>query len=273
VEARGHEHLSARASLNNLQGQVTASLKDAIRVGMKGRETGKFGHYPGGKGRSYQHVINLMPPHHRYIETHVGGGAVFLRKRAAAENIIIDIDPDVTDRWKSRNVENVVIRNGDVLAILPEFKLTDEDLIYSDPPYLPETRRTKKYYRHDYDEADHEALLALLLRLPCKVVLSGYRSELYDCYLREWTRTDYQALTHNGLVTESAWTNFAPGSVLHDYRYIGRGFREREASRRRRDNLFQRIASVDAIERNAVLADLANTHPEAVLQAARRIIV
>lgn len=238
---------------------------------MRGQRKVELGHYPGGKGRSYQHVINLMPPHRRYIETHVGGGAVLRRKRPAAENIIIDLDPAVTDRWKARGLKNVAVRTGDALRILPELNVSEEDLIYSDPPYLPETRRSQKYYRYDYSEADHIALLDALLTLPCKVILSGYRSDLYERRLSGWSRTDYEALTHRGLVVESAWTNFEPGCVLHDYRYIGGDFREREASKRRRDNLFQRITSVKPIERNAVLAELANTHPEAVLQAARRI--
>ena len=30
--------------------------------------------YPGGKGKCYQHIINLMPMHDTYIETHLGGG-------------------------------------------------------------------------------------------------------------------------------------------------------------------------------------------------------
>ncbi|MDQ1158536.1 DNA adenine methylase [Sphingomonas sp. SORGH_AS 950] len=238
---------------------------------MAERAENKAEHYPGGKGRSYQHVINLMPPHRRYIESHVGGGAVLRRKRPAAESIIIDLDRTVTDRWQARNMKNVVVRNGDALRIIPELDVSQDDLIYADPPYLPATRRTRRYYRYDYDEADHVALLNLLSGLPCKVVLSGYRSDLYDRHLAGWTRTDYTALTHNGLVTESAWTNFQPGSVLHDYRYIGSDFREREASKRRRENLFHRIATVDPVERNAVLAELAATHPEAVLQAARRI--
>ena len=34
--------------------------------------------YPGGKGGNgfYQKIINLIPPHDVYIETHLGGGAI-----------------------------------------------------------------------------------------------------------------------------------------------------------------------------------------------------
>ncbi|KHE92566.1 MAG: hypothetical protein SCABRO_01681, partial [Candidatus Scalindua brodae] len=37
--------------------------------------------YPGGKGGVFQKLINLMPPHDVYIETHLGGGAVIRNKR------------------------------------------------------------------------------------------------------------------------------------------------------------------------------------------------
>ena len=231
-----------------------------------------FNHYPGGKGRSYQHVINLIPPHTRYIETHVGGGAILRRKLPAARNVIIDIDPRVIARWRSLAPAGVDILLGDALEILPGLNISPDDLIYCDPPYHPETRRMKRYYRHDYTERDHVALLELLLVMPCKIVLSGYRSRLYDERLSGWTRTDYEALTHNGIVVESAWTNFVPGPALHDYRYVGNNFRERESFRRRRDGIVQRMSAMEPIELNAVLAEIADSHPEAVLRAARRIL-
>ena len=37
--------------------------------------------YPGGKGKTYHQIINLLPPHKTYIETHLGGGAVVIRNR------------------------------------------------------------------------------------------------------------------------------------------------------------------------------------------------
>ncbi|MBS0352463.1 MAG: DNA adenine methylase, partial [Proteobacteria bacterium] len=46
--------------------------------------------YPGGKGKCYQRLINLMPPHETYIETHLGSGAVLRNKRPAKTTIGID---------------------------------------------------------------------------------------------------------------------------------------------------------------------------------------
>jgi DNA adenine methylase len=55
--------------------------------------------YPGGKGGVYQKLINIMPPHEVYIETHLGGGAIMRNKRPAKINIGIEIDPKVIAMW------------------------------------------------------------------------------------------------------------------------------------------------------------------------------
>ena len=39
--------------------------------------------YPGGKGQCFPHIINQMPPHQVYIETHLGGGSVLANKKPA----------------------------------------------------------------------------------------------------------------------------------------------------------------------------------------------
>ncbi len=228
-------------------------------------------HYRGGKGQSYRHIINLMPPHVRYVETHLGGGAVMRRKRPAEQNIGIDLDERVIERWTRRCLPCTTILQGDAVEVLARLELSGADLVYSDPPYVPSSRRTPRLYRHDYNDADHDRLLDVLVELPCSVILSGYECELYAARLAHWWRTEYQALTHNGVVTECAWTNFKPGPVLHDYAYVGRTFREREQIRRRCRGLARRIECLEPIELNAALAMLASSQPDAILAAARRV--
>jgi len=48
--------------------------------------------YPGGKGSHYQKIINLIPPHSVYIETHLGSGAIMRHKRPAALSIGLDVN-------------------------------------------------------------------------------------------------------------------------------------------------------------------------------------
>jgi len=227
--------------------------------------------YPGGKGRTYQHVINVMRPHSRYIETHLGAGAVMRNKRPAKVNIGIELDQRVVERWARIARPDVKIIHGDAMQILTCLTVDAGDLIYCDPPFHPATRRRPRSYRHDLSAADHERLLDVLAGLRCDVVLSGYANELYERRLVGWTRTDFQTRTHAGAVTESIWTNFQPGSVLHDYRFVGSNFRERERFRRRAGRLVGELGRAAELELNAALAAFAEQRPDALLAAAGRL--
>lgn len=64
-----------------------------------------------------------------------------------------------------------------------------EALFYCDPPYLPSTRRRGRYLC-EMTEADHQRLLEVITSARGKVILSGYRSEVYDTALADWARID-----------------------------------------------------------------------------------
>jgi DNA adenine methylase len=209
--------------------------------------------YPGGKGRTYQQLINLMPPHRRYIETHLGCGAVMRNKLPAEVNIGIDIDQSVIDRWRTFPELPFQVVQGNVLDILPTLQLENADLIYMDPPYFPTTRRRARVYRHDYSHGDHEQLLSEAVRLPCMVLISGYRCELYDDVLATWNRHDYAASTHTGMRSESVWFNFPPPKKLHDPRFVGENFRKRQDTRRRMERLREKITGLSHIEQAYLL--------------------
>jgi hypothetical protein len=104
-------------------------------------------------------------------------------------------------------------------------------------------------------EAEHERLLRLILTLPCMVMISGYRSELYDCMLSKWRRAEFYTTNRAGQRTlESVWLNFPPPLELHDYRYLGQGFRERERIKRKRERWKAKLLRMPELERHAVLA-------------------
>ena len=227
--------------------------------------------YPGGKGKAYPHVINLMPPHSTYIETHLGAGAVMRNKRPAARNMGIEIDPAVIHRWKKCDDHGFELIQGDAAKILPALDITQDTLVYCDPPYVPDTRRRARVYRHDYDEDDHERLLAVLSAIPARIILSGYPSDLYDRLLEGWSVTELTVQTHVGPVKEYLWTNYTPGPVLHDYSFVGIDFREREAVRRRLRTVCTKLGRAQEVERRAAFDRLANSHPQEFLQAAERI--
>jgi hypothetical protein len=189
--------------------------------------------YAGGKGKTYQHVINLLPPHTTYIETHLGGGAVLRHKSPAQNTIGIDIDPVVIDLWRKRFPGKAYLVEGDALTFLRSRSFDPEDVIYCDPPYVPSTRRSKRVYRFDYEEADHENLLTALIELPCRVVISGYPSGLYDKYLKPWNSKAFMAKAHDGVREERLWYNFPSPPRLHDWRFLGDDFRQRQDIKRR----------------------------------------
>lgn len=66
-------------------------------------------------------------------------------------------------------------------------------LFYVDPPYLPETRKGHGYH-HELSAEDHEALLATLTAARGMVMLSGYRSPMYDAALADWRRVDHETV-------------------------------------------------------------------------------
>lgn len=226
--------------------------------------------YPGGKGSCFRHLINLMPPHDVYIETHLGGGNVLERKRPAARSIGIDIDPEVITAWRERNalthpcVARLTVVNGDAAGFLRRYQFTGRELVYSDPPYLHETRSRADIYRFEYTRAQHIELLAVLAALPCAVMVSGYDSELYRCTLEHrhgWRRHEFMAHTRGGMRREVVWFNFEPPAELHDPRYVGDNYRERERIKRKRDRWRRRFAAMTPGERQTILEALLQLSP------------
>ena len=131
-----------------------------------------------------QAIIAMMPPHDTYIETHLGGGAVMKRKPPALENIGIDLDARALAEFEcGYSVRRV---HGCAHRFLAGYDFQGSELVYSDPPYLRCVRTSGRRYRFDYEEADHIELLELLKTLPCRVMLSGYPSALYDGLLGGW---------------------------------------------------------------------------------------
>lgn len=253
-----------------------------------------IGNYPGGKGNTYQQIINLMPPHRIYVEPFLGGGSVMLNKRPAAVNIGLDVDTVVVAEWHAwlrangrivipgddgplpgsiaRNDEGIrkggllwqvehygrwQIAQADALQWLTNYTPTGDELIYCDPPYLLETRKSQRpLYRHELNTvAEHEALLAILLALNCRVMISGYYSDLYRQTLAGWHTHTFTAYNRaHDPATEYIWCNFEPSGRLHDYNHLGANFRERERIKRKKARWVNKLQNMDMLERAAILA-------------------
>jgi hypothetical protein len=222
-----------------------------------------MGNWFGSKATSglCQPIIALMPPHDTYIETHLGGGAIMQRKPAARHNIGIDLNALALERFQcDYPVEKI---HGCAHRFLAEYPFTGRELVYSDPPYLQHTRTSSRRYRFDYEERDHVELLALLKRLPCPVILSGYPSILYDEWLRDWQRLELQVMNQAGVRTEKLWFNFTPERLFWAG-YAGKNFTDRQRIKRKAESWARRYRDMPAPERLAVLAGLMSVEAEGV---------
>lgn len=111
-------------------------------------------------------------------------------------------------------LRGVVIESRDARAVM-SIHDGPETLHYVDPPYLPETRDPGVDYRHEMTIEQHEELLAFLLTLQGRVVLSGYPSPLYDKALSGWRRVERVALADGARKrTEVLWMNFSGANSI-----------------------------------------------------------
>ena len=212
-----------------------------------------MGHYFGSKATSglCQPIIAVMPPHDTYIETHLGGGAIMKRKPPALHNIGIDLNRRALAKFECDYPVQLV--HCCAHRFLAEYEYRGRELVYSDPPYLMETRSSGRRYRFDYEERDHVELLTLLKSLPCQVMLSGYPSRLYDELLVGWGNVELQVMNQGGVRTEKLWFNFSLERV-HWARYAGSNHTERQRIKRKAESWGRRYRALPPGERLAVLA-------------------
>lgn len=208
--------------------------------------------YPGGKGKSFQQIINLMPRHDTYVEPYLGSGAVIRNKLAAKKNIINDLDASCLINVSIDN-HTLEKHNLDAIQLLKNTPLDKRTLIYCDPPYVHSTRKKINIYKHEYSDAMHIDLLEFLTKQSCMVMISGYDSPLYQKYLQNWNSHSFSSQTQNGVREETVWFNFKKPQQLHDSSHLGKCFRERQTIKRRFDRLKQKFTKMDIQERSAFM--------------------
>ena len=131
-------------------------------------------------------------------------------------------------------------------------------MIYCDPPYMMETRSGRRLYEFEMSAGQHRRLLRCIRNLPCSVIISGYWSELYARELKGWNTVNFLAMTRGGSRQEWLWYNFPEPSQLHDYRFLGNNFRERERLKRKKARWLERLRSMPILERRALLSAIAD---------------
>ncbi|MHA6678502.1 DNA adenine methylase [Enterobacter cloacae] len=224
--------------------------------------------YLGSKAASgvYQKIIAEMPPHDTYIETHLGGGAIMLRKPPARHNIGIDKDEEALTNFMERErygqTPNLQLVNRDAVDVLEKFFLYPPSagnrvLLYVDPTYLHETRTSNARYRCEYQVADHVRLLTCLKSLPpeIQIILSGYPSQLYEDLLPGWRSKEFQAMTRGGVRTEKIWMNYPEGRA-YSHTFAGKDYNDRHRIKRKAERWRAKYAALPPAERLAIMVAL-----------------
>lgn len=117
----------------------------------------------------------------------------------------------IAERMRGVTIEN---RPADQVLRYFDGKTT---LHYVDPPYPLSTRgrQSGSGYRHEMTDGQHVDLSETLKSLKGKVILSGYRCDLYDDLYSRWDRVDKATHADGALDrTESLWLNPAASNAL-----------------------------------------------------------
>lgn len=239
--------------------------------------------YPGGKASpgTYQRLINLIPPHKEYVAPFAGLDAIARHIYPAPVSVFCDLDGEALARLRqavrqaepypaSRDYRQEcgiqylrrLIRSAKAGPRRPDqpYGEAPQDgrrFIYADPPYPMSTRSGGRLYRYELEDKDHAQLLDALEASPWPAMVSTYPNKLYAERLASWEAFTYPVTTRGGIKTETTYANYPPPAQLHDYAHLGANKRAREMHRKRAANLVGKLERLPEIERNHLLAHVA----------------
>lgn len=136
-------------------------------------------------------------------QTDVGGNA---SKWGGAPELL----EEIASRLRANPDHHVQIEHRDALKLISMFNSPDV-LMYLDPPYLSDTRKSGAVYAHEMSEQGHRELLELIAQSKAKIIISGYNSGLYNTMLSGWNKDEKQVVVQSGAdATEVIWMNYEP---------------------------------------------------------------
>jgi DNA adenine methylase len=240
--------------------------------------------YIGGKSGAgtYQQIINRIPPHSVYVEPFLGHGGIFRHKKIASLSILNDINQQIIDRWRKIKIPGcqvsedryqgnlfnkpdkpvVVFSQHNGIKLIQRFNKSLDTFIYCDPPYLIQARRSQqKLYAYEWEtDADHINLAAALHTVNCNVMISTNVNDLYYKLYKGWNVHKFKSTTRAGSQDELIFFNYDPPEVLHDCRYLGNDYRERDYLKRKIKRWQSRLQSLPQHERIALISDIVNNY-------------
>lgn len=227
--------------------------------------------YPGNKSSSsaYPTIMNHIPRHKWYVELFAGSAEV-AKKIVDSESQVTpfvtlnELNPIVCELLRNEFHDGISVVNDDAICYLNTynsifFAHCDKTFIYLDPPYLLSSRRSGGdiYGSFEMSDDDHVKLLTAALQCKSMVMISGYKSALYDHYLKDWQRVEFDVMTRRGPATEIIWMNYnIDDHLLHTYDYIGHGRTDRQRINRKQLRMINKIESLPIREREKLLFSL-----------------
>lgn len=117
---------------------------------------------------------------------------------------------EIAERLLDFQVESL-----DILDFIEKYDF-EGNLIYIDPPYLKQSRSTNTdFYNHELSYEDHEKLVKRIAMCKAKVLISGYKSELYFNHLKHFNfhefKTEKASSSRNKTdrqTSECLWFNY-----------------------------------------------------------------
>jgi hypothetical protein len=230
-----------------------------------------FSTYNGGKNGSgtYQQIINFIPKIDLFIDAMVGNGGIVTNLLLPGLTVINDLDKSIIDAYDVTGLGGKIIKlNLDYSTVIDRYDgRILNTLFYFDPPYLKDTRKSKRnIYRYEWETLDHVKFLTRCSSVQSSVMISHYPCPLYDDYLKGWHTHDFNSMTRSGLRTERIYMNYPRPEVLQDFRYVGDNFRERQRIKRKIARFLIRLEAMPEPERIAILSSAIAKYNDASVQ-------
>lgn len=252
--------------------------------------------YNGCKGGNgvYQQIISLIPPHKILVVPFLGHCGISRNIAPADILICVDASVHVIETWKNYLIQNLIytfrddisyytfikskntlgnlpnlilLHKDDALHFLPNvlpgiiYKYTDtpeQVLIYQDPPYPKFSRKGKRdLYEFEMTDLQHEQLLSMNKKMMSNILISTYDNNMYDINLKGWNKYSFTSSTRSGIAIETVYYNYKIGDgKLHDYRFLGRNFKDRERIKLKKNRWVKNLKKLDPRERMAIINEI-----------------
>ncbi len=251
------------------------------------------GYYGGKSGAgTYQTIINQIPRHDVRVSLFGGMLGVERMLLPCKTEHVFELDSDLIKihekeygfHYYNKNLEYIqallinspysqkkrcyqvdsiaVIGNSDVVDSLDQSNV----FIYADPPYPMCSRKSdRKVYKHELTDEDHWNFLQNISHFyEAKVAISTYPNPIYDEFFTElllfpeWRKIEFQSNTRHGMATEQLWMNYPQPDELHDYRYLGDTFHDRQDFKRLMARWGKKFDKLTPHQQKAMLDQLKN---------------